>query len=99
MSTQSLTPFESLREPTGPEISRQTTVNHAVFNIERSLQGVEAAAIAYLNTRQVSEAPAEPKLDMPQASVASIAVESSANDEDAAKRAVAKAIEEFGNAN
>lgn len=97
MSTQSLTPFESLREPTGPEISRQTTVNHAVFNIERSLQGVEAAAIAYLKAqREVSETPAEPKLDMPQVSVASMAVESSANDEGAARLAV---DEVFRNAN
>ena len=97
MSTQAITPFESLRQPTGPEISRQTTVNHAVFNIERSLRSVEEAALAYLEAQQNHQAEiVQPGLDMPQVSVASMAVESSANDEDAPRSAVE---EVFKNAN
>lgn len=104
MSTKSqpLSSFEALREPTGQELAREATTRFAVFNLERAVQDVEAAAIARLKAQQ-AESPVitdVPELNMPQASVASMAVESSANDEDAARNNVNQAFDEvFKNAN
>ncbi len=99
MNTQSPEQHESLRrQPTGPEVSRKHTVYYATLNIEQALKSIEKDTVEYLKPKQVIVTKPQENLNMPQpeSAMASFAVESSSNDETAARDAVE---EVFKNAN